>query len=158
MTAPGSSVGAETGLVRQPWQLVRWRSCPCRRPGAGGRSVWRWRATSWASLVWRPRWRRITYLPYVVAGVIAWSRRPDSRFGPLMLAAGFAMFLSCLQWSSASVPYTIGLACDLLPAALFLHLFLAFPSGRLKLRLERGVVGAAYAAAVGLQLKVIVEA
>ena len=32
-------------------------------------------------------------LPYVLAGVIAWWRRPDSRFGPLMVAAGFVMFL-----------------------------------------------------------------
>src|SRR5205085_11578814 len=91
-------------------------------------------------------------LPCILAGVIAWARRPDSRFGPLMVAAGFAMFLSSLQWSSAGVPYTLGLAFDLLPAALFLHLFLAFPSGRLNLRLERAVVGATYAAAVGLQL------
>ncbi len=91
-------------------------------------------------------------LPYILAGVIAWARRPDSRFGPLMVAAGFAIFLSSLQWSSAGIPYTLGLAFDLLPVALFLHLFLAYPSGRLMLRRERLVVVAAYAAAVGLQL------
>ncbi|HMI68475.1 MAG TPA: hypothetical protein VK510_00685, partial [Solirubrobacteraceae bacterium] len=33
-------------------------------------------------------------LPYILAGVIAWQRRPESRFGPLMIAAGFAIFLS----------------------------------------------------------------
>ncbi|HEY2603513.1 MAG TPA: hypothetical protein VGI67_18295, partial [Thermoleophilaceae bacterium] len=91
-------------------------------------------------------------LPYILAGTVAWARRPDSRFGPLMVAAGFAMFLSSLQWSSASFPYTIGLAFDLLPAAVLLHLFLAFPSGRLEHAAERGLVGAAYFAAVGLQL------
>jgi signal transduction histidine kinase len=91
-------------------------------------------------------------LPYILAGLIAWWRRPDSRFGPLMIAAGFAMFLSSLQWANEAVPYTIGLAFDLVPAALFLHVFLAFPSGRLRRRLERVAVAAAYSAAVGLQL------
>ena len=76
-------------------------------------------------------------LPYVVAGVIAWWRRPDSRFGPLMVAAGFTMFLSTLAWANRAVPFTIGQAFDPLPAVLFLHVFLAYPSGRLERRVER---------------------
>jgi signal transduction histidine kinase len=91
-------------------------------------------------------------LPYILGGLVAWSRRPDSRFGPLMVAAGFAMFVSSLQWASAPLPHTIGRAFDLLPAALFVHVFLAFPSGRLERRVERLVVVIGYAAAVGLQL------
>jgi signal transduction histidine kinase len=91
-------------------------------------------------------------LPYVLAGLIAWWRRPDSFFGPLMVAAGFAMFLSSFQWANAEVPYTIGLAFDLIPVALFLHVFLAFPSGQLRRRPERVVVGVAYSVAVGLQV------
>jgi signal transduction histidine kinase len=90
-------------------------------------------------------------LPYIFGGLVAWSRRPDSRFGPLMVAAGFAMFASSLQWASAALPYTIGLAFDLVPAALFIHVFLAFPSGRLERRAERVVVAAAYAVATVLQ-------
>jgi hypothetical protein len=70
-------------------------------------------------------------LPYILAGLVAWWRRPDSRFGPLMVAAGFVMFLSSLQWANTAGPYTLGLAFDLLPVVLFLHLFLAFPDGRL---------------------------
>jgi signal transduction histidine kinase len=62
------------------------------------------------------------------------------------------MFVSSFQWTSAPLPYTIGLAFDLLPAALFVHVFLAFPSGRLERRVERLVVAIAYVAAVGLQL------
>src|SRR5687767_15097445 len=61
-------------------------------------------------------------LPYVLAGLVAWSRRPDSRFGPLMVTAGFVVFLSSLQWANDPAPYTLGLAFDLLPVALFLHL------------------------------------
>src|SRR5688572_33341806 len=84
-------------------------------------------------------------LPYILAGLVAWWRRPDSRFGPLMVAAGFAMFLSSFQWANAAGPYTLGLAFDLLPVALFVHLFLAFPDGRLQSRPERVVVAACYA-------------
>jgi signal transduction histidine kinase len=91
-------------------------------------------------------------LPYVLAGLVAWWRRPDSRFGPLMVTAGFVTFLSSFQWANAPGPYTLGLAFDLLPVALFLHLFLAFPDGRLESRPERMVLAAAYFAAVGLQL------
>ena len=90
-------------------------------------------------------------LPYVLAGLVAWWRRPDSRFGPLMVTAGFVMFLSSLQWANAPAPSTLGLAFDLLPVAVFVHLFLAFPDGRLTSRPARVVVGAGYAAAVGLQ-------
>src|SRR5437764_6114064 len=92
-----------------------------------------------------------TVLSYLVAGAIATSRRPESRFGPLMMAAGCAMFLSSLQWSNAALPFTVGMVFDLVPAALLLHLFLAFPSGRLELRPERLLVGAAYGAALALQ-------
>jgi signal transduction histidine kinase len=90
-------------------------------------------------------------VPFIAGGLIAWWRRPDTRFGPLMVAAGFATFLSSLQWASAALPYTVGLAFDLLPAPLILHVFLAFPSGRLRRPAERVVVTAAYGVAVGLQ-------
>ena len=91
-------------------------------------------------------------LNYIGAGLIAWWRRPDSRFGPLMVAAGFANFLATLNWTSAAVPYTIGVALQLLAPVLLLHVFLAYPNGRLTGRLERIVVAGAYAAAVGLGL------
>jgi signal transduction histidine kinase len=91
-------------------------------------------------------------LPFVLGGLIGWWRRPDSRFGPLMIGAGFAMALSSLQWTSAALPYTVGLAFDLVPAALFIHVFLAFPSGRLERRLERVVVAAGYAMGIVPQL------
>jgi signal transduction histidine kinase len=91
-------------------------------------------------------------LPYVLAGVIAWYRRPDSRFGPLMIVAGFAMFVSSLSWANGALPHTIGQAFDLLPAVVFLHVFLAFPSGRLEQRFERALVVAGYVTAFGLEL------
>ena len=100
-------------------------------------------------------------LSYILAGLIAWWRRPESRFGPLMVAAGFAAFLSHLSWTSLALPYaidlpyTIGVAASLLPPVLFLHVFLAFPSGRLERGFERALVAAGYVTAIGLDLAVL---
>jgi signal transduction histidine kinase len=89
---------------------------------------------------------------YVLCGLFAWARRPDSRFGPLMVAAGFANFVSTLSWTTNDVTFTLGQALDLLPPVIFLHVFLAFPTGRLDGTLERVLVVSAYVAAVVLQL------
>ncbi len=91
-------------------------------------------------------------VPYVIVGLIVWWRKPESRLGPLMSAAGLAMGLSTLQFATRDFLFTAGAAFDLVPAALFLHVCLAFPDGRLRSRAERVVVGGAYSAAVGLQL------
>jgi signal transduction histidine kinase len=91
-------------------------------------------------------------LAYVTCGLVAWWRRPGSRFGLLMIAAGFAPALSRLSLVGADLPYTVGEALRLLPTVVFLHVFLAYPSGRLERRFERRVVGCAYAAAIGLAL------
>jgi signal transduction histidine kinase len=90
-------------------------------------------------------------LPYVLSGLIAWWRRPASRFGPLMVIAGFVTFAGTLQWTNADLLHTIGQAADLLPAVLFLHVFLAFPSGRLERRLDRWLVVTGYVTAIGLE-------
>ena len=91
-------------------------------------------------------------LSYVACGLIAWSRRPESRFGPLMVAAGFGPLLSRLSEVDASLPQSIGEPCRLLPIVLFLHVFLAYPSGRLEGGFERVLVTAGYATAVGFGL------
>lgn len=89
---------------------------------------------------------------YVLCGLLAWARRPDSRFGPLMVAAGFANFISTLSWTTNDVTFTLGQALDLLPPVLLMHVFLAFPTGHLRGTLERALVAGAYVAAVLLQL------
>jgi signal transduction histidine kinase len=94
-------------------------------------------------------------LSYIFSGAAAWWRRPDSRFGPLMVAAGFVIALTTVRAANAGVPYTIGWTLDLLPAALFLHVFLAFPTGRLQRPSERVLVIVAYAIALGVQIVAI---
>jgi len=89
---------------------------------------------------------------YVLCGLLAWSHRPGNRFGRLMIAAGFVNFVVTLSWTTNDLAFTIGQSLDLVPPVLFLHVFLAFPTGRLEGRFERGLIAAAYATAIGLQL------
>lgn len=85
-------------------------------------------------------------VPFIAAGLIAWRRRPESRLGVLMVTTGFITFTSFLNWSANDVLYTIGAAVQFLVPALLLHVFLAFPGGRLHTRQDRVVVAAGYGA------------
>jgi signal transduction histidine kinase len=89
---------------------------------------------------------------YVFGGLVAWSRRPASRLGPLMIAAGFLMFVTTFTWSENDIAYTVGQALDLVAPALFLHVFLSFPEGRLHGPIERALVTAAYVTAIAFEL------
>jgi presenilin-like A22 family membrane protease len=68
-------------------------------------------------------------LGFILAGVVAWWRRPESRFGLLLVLAGAVWFLSSLSSANLALPYTVGIAFDLLPAVVFLHVFLAYQAG-----------------------------
>jgi signal transduction histidine kinase len=89
---------------------------------------------------------------FVTAGIVGWLRRPANRTGPLMIAAGFILLASSLAQASQALPFTIGLALAALPAAILVHLVLAYPDGRLHSRSERYAVGLAYVDTVALQL------
>ena len=91
-------------------------------------------------------------LSYIFSGLVAWWRRPESRFGPLMVGAGFVIALTATRWANADFPYTLGWALDLLPAAVFLHVYLAFPTGRVSGWRERTLVISAYVTALALQI------
>jgi signal transduction histidine kinase len=91
-------------------------------------------------------------LSYVLCGLFAWRRRPTSRFGPLMIAAGFVNFVSTLSWANSNVPHTVGQAMDMVAPVLFLHVFLAFPSGRLRGTFVRVLVVTSYGVAITLEV------
>jgi signal transduction histidine kinase len=91
-------------------------------------------------------------VPYIAAGLIAWWRRPESRLGVLMVAVGFSTGLLCLQFVQNTVLWSIGASLDIFAAAAFVHVTLAFPSGRLRSARERVLVCAGYAVALGLQV------
>src|SRR4051812_4207091 len=62
-----------------------------------------------------------TTLAYILGGLLAWSQRPASRFGPLMITAGGICFLVTLSWTDHDLSYSLGQLLDKLPAVLFLH-------------------------------------
>jgi signal transduction histidine kinase len=89
---------------------------------------------------------------FIGTGLFAWSRRPDSRTGPLMMAVGFAWFLYPLDYSDSRWLFLIGSVFGSLSFAVLIHLILSFPDGRLHSRLERVVVGGGYLATTVLPI------
>ena len=84
---------------------------------------------------------------FIGTGLFAWLRRPENRFGALMVALGFGYCLSGLIVSTDSWPFIAGLALIALPYAILFHILLAFPSGRLATRGVRALALAAYVTA-----------
>jgi signal transduction histidine kinase len=66
-----------------------------------------------------------------------------------MLVAGFGPLLSRMSQLDADLPGTLGEACRVLPVVLFIHVFLAYPSGTLERPFERALVVFGYAALIG---------
>jgi signal transduction histidine kinase len=85
---------------------------------------------------------------FMVCGLIAAARRPESRIGLLMAATGFSWFfgnfggvgLSPLAWLAAQTLY--------LHRGPLVHLVLTYPTGRHSSWLVRGAVAVGYAAAI----------
>ena len=83
----------------------------------------------------------------VGCGVVAWARRPASRFGPLLAAAGGAWFVAELNnpGAGSSLLFTVGLLGYAACPAIVAHAALAYPDGRLPGRLARAALALAYA-------------
>jgi len=81
---------------------------------------------------------------FIGAGLFAWWRRPDNRFGVLMTAVGFAYFLSVLTASDSSLLYTLGVLFSSLYVAVFVHMLLAYPDGRIDSPQLRKVLAVGY--------------
>ena len=81
---------------------------------------------------------------FIGTGLYASWRRPESRTGTLMVLLGFAWFLSTLEAANSPPVYTFALVIAGLWGGVFLHLGLAFPSGRLAPGLDRALVVAGY--------------
>jgi class 3 adenylate cyclase len=88
---------------------------------------------------------QIVGITYLVAGAIAWRRRPDNATGPLLVAIGYCSYIPDFQ--AAPVPAVAGLAfatrrlINLLSA----YLLLAFPAGDLGPMRHRIAFGVALA-------------
>jgi hypothetical protein len=86
----------------------------------------------------------------IFCGVGAWVRRPSSRFGLLLVAAGSAWFLVELNNPGVGSPviFTVGLVGYAACPALVAHAALAYPGGRLAGRSERAGLLVAYASTI----------
>jgi signal transduction histidine kinase len=86
----------------------------------------------------------------VAAGLLFRSRHRNNLFGPLLAATGFAWFLP--EWSNpgfgSALGFTVGIVGFVACAPLLAHAALAYPTGRLRSRLEVSVVVIAYAGAL----------
>jgi signal transduction histidine kinase len=81
---------------------------------------------------------------YLVAGLIAWDRRPANRMGRLMVLTGFALLARQLRYGDNALLFTICFVLGDVGYALVGHSALAYPTGRVKDRAERALVVAGY--------------
>ena len=86
------------------------------------------------------------------AGLIAWLRQPANGIWRLMVASYFAGLLWELSFIPTSMFWTLSMLLVNLGEAIFAHLLLAFPSGRLQSVAERLLVGFIYGYSVGIPL------
>jgi signal transduction histidine kinase len=83
-------------------------------------------------------------LTWAITGMLEWRRNPTNLIGVLMMGCALAWFLGRLTFTDYALPYTIGILTSPLFFAVFGHVLLAFPYGRLQSRLSRGVVTVGY--------------
>ena len=91
-------------------------------------------------------------LSFLAAGIAAWVRWPSSPLGLLFTIVGYLTLLPALDYLNNPVAFTLGNVAGPFAGAALAHLGLAWPTGRLRSRFERGVVIAEYASAVGFSV------
>ena len=81
---------------------------------------------------------------FVGTGLYATHRRPGSRVGMLMVALGFAWCVAAISLANSAFAFSLGLVVGGVWAAVFLHLLISFPTGRLPPGNDRRIVVAGY--------------
>ena len=89
---------------------------------------------------------------FLLAGLVAWIRRPQNRLGPLMVATAFALLARQFRYSHDDVVFTLCFVLGEVGWALFTHVTFAYPYGRVSDRFERAFLWAAYVVAVAFPL------
>jgi len=102
-----------------------------------------------------PMWVLVLYtavgVEYVLGGLVAWSRRPSNRTGLLLCVAGIMLVVAALENADLTALTVTGLVLAQAPVGAILHVLLAFPSGRCKDAVTRGLVVAGYVTTIGLR-------
>jgi signal transduction histidine kinase len=95
-------------------------------------------------------------LSFLVAGLVALDRRPHNRMGWLMIAYAVVSYLG--NWGNlqvAAVPM-VGLIGQRLGGPILAQMVLSYPTGRLRTRFERLVIGTIWAFAIGVGVVIAV--
>ena len=87
-------------------------------------------------------WRALVVASYVAVGLYRWWRRPDGRYGPLLVGNGLLYAATSFNASGASAAYTLGMVFWAVYVVYTAYLLLSYPGGRLESRLERGFIRA----------------
>jgi len=81
---------------------------------------------------------------FLVVGLVAARRRPRSRIGLLMMAVGLVFFAPEVGWFPNALVWSVGTALEGMWAPVLGHVYVSFPTGRLRARRDRLVVAVAY--------------
>ena len=81
---------------------------------------------------------------FIGVGLVAWSRRPDSRTGVLMVVLGFAWFARFAVAVDTRSGFVVGVLVGSLHLSILVHLLATFPGGRVQGRAERVLVTVGY--------------
>jgi signal transduction histidine kinase len=92
---------------------------------------------------------------FLVAGLVAWVRRPRNRLGVLMVATCFALLARQFRYSHDDLAFTVFFVLGELGYALFTHVTFAYPYGRVSDRVERLYLWVAYAVAIAFPLAIL---
>ncbi len=84
-------------------------------------------------------------LSFLTSGVIALWRRPENRTGILLVLVSYLWFLGALTLSENDWIFTVGILVNSLALGAFVHLLLAYPTGRLPARRDVLLVIGTYA-------------
>ncbi len=92
----------------------------------------------------------VTVTITIVTGLVVWAARPESRMGMLITAWGISGFLADTVGllPDSRLLVTIGWPLFLLLSAVYAHMVLAYPTGRVVDRVDRVAVGIIYVAVV----------
>jgi signal transduction histidine kinase len=92
---------------------------------------------------------------FLLAGLVAWSRRPQNRLGPLMVVTCFALLARQFRYSHDALAFTVFFLVGELGYALYAHVALAYPTGRVTDRLERIFLYVAYTVAIAFPFAIL---
>jgi signal transduction histidine kinase len=92
---------------------------------------------------------------FIGTGLFAWWRRPQNRFGALLVAIGFAWITGGLIASDTPGVFVVALLVGNVWIVLLAQTLLAYPSGRLETRGERRIMAAAWISGLLLQFPVV---